>query len=275
MLRSFAAFMVLALAGSTAVASESTHATPKTALRVFDMSVSGKIDIGPDGRVVSHHLNNTVTPTVRELIGKALEQWQFEPVLVDGKPVIARTRLHLSLEAKPTSADAYQLTVKNVWFGESWLAEKMSPPRYPDDALRIGLGAKVLLVAKLGANGEVLDVYAHQTSLSHPGREKVEQKWRRTFERASIAAAKKWRFKSDIAGKSGATASTVMVPVQFNAGDRSSTKGWHAFVPGPINDSPWPEEDQRLADISGLKNGEAASIDPRFKLKTEIAGTVL
>lgn len=274
MLRSFAAFMVLALATSTTmvIAAESSAKVPS---RVFDLAVTGKVDIGPDGRVIAHNLDETVTPTVRELIGRALAQWRFEPVLVDGKPVIARTRLHLSLEAKPTSAEAYQLTVRNVWFGESWLAEKMSPPRYPDDALRIGLGAKVLLVAKLGANGEVVDVYARQTSLSHPGREKVEQRWRRTFERASIAAAKKWRFKPNATASDKATNSVVMVPVQFDVGDRSSTKGWHAFVPGPINDSPWPEEDRRLADISGLRDGEAASIDPRFKLKTEIAGTVL
>lgn len=277
MLRPFAAAALLALAGATsmAIAADSEKAANNILPHEFELNITGKIDIGPDGLVRSHQLDDKVSSGVRSLVNKAIEQWRFEPVLIDGRPVIARTKLHLSIEAKPVTADSYQLTMQNVWFGESWLAEKMNSPRYPDDALRIGLGAKVLLVAKLGANGEVVDVYARQTSLSHPGREKVEQRWRRTFERASIAAAKKWRFKPNATASDKATNSVVMVPVQFDVGDRSSTKGWHAFVPGPINDSPWPEEDRRLADISGLKDGEAASIDSRFKLKTEIAGTVL
>lgn len=274
MFRAILAALVLGSAGSmSALAGDATP--PKVPVHEFELNVSGTLDIGPDGLVRSHQLDDKVSPGVRALVSKAIEQWRFEPVLIDGNPVIARTKLHLSIEAKPVTADSYQLTMQNVWFGERMHVAKMAPPSYPQDALLAGLGAEVILYAKVDDNGKVVDAYARQVSLTHPGKENVEELWRKKFARASVLASKHWKFDPSAPENAKHLGSIVAVPVTFLAGDRSSTNGWHAFVPGPINKSPWPEEDRRLADISGLKDGEAASIDPRFKLKTEIAGTVL
>lgn len=277
MLRPFAAAALLALAGATsmAIAADSEKAANNILPHEFELNITGKIDIGPDGLVRSHQLDDKVSSGVRSLVNKAIEQWRFEPVLIDGRPVIARTKLHLSIEAKPVTADSYQLTMQNVWFGERMHAAKMAPPSYPQDALFAGLGAEVILYAKVDDNGKVVDAYARQVSLTHPGKENVEELWRKKFARASVLASKHWKFDPSAPENAKNLGSIVAVPVRFFIGDSSSTRGWHAFVPGPINDSPWPEEDRRLADISGLKDGEAASIDSRFKLKTEIAGTVL
>lgn len=271
------AALLLGFVGSpSANAAESPAKTAKQQVREYELAVSGEIDIGPEGRVLSHRLDDKVSPGVRELISKNIAQWQFEPVQVAGHPVIARTKLHMSITATPSSAETYQLKINNVWFGESFVAEKMNPPRYPQEALLAGLGAKVRLVLKLDADGNVVDAYARQVSLNKTGRENLAQVWRKRFASVSLAAAKKWRFKPGSMIHGEVLGSKVEVPVNFAISNSpNDSKGWKAYVPGPINESPWGDDELRLADNVNLNDGEAVAIDPRFKLLTDVAGTVL
>lgn len=256
------------------MASAIGQAEESSKVAMFEMNVRGGIEIGPEGRITAHSLRGKVSPFVRDLIAKQLQQWQFQPVEIDGRPVIAKTKLRLALSAELQGEDRYRLTIRDVWFGEPERAHRMSPPEYPAEALRAGIGAKVVLVLKLDGEGKVLDAFARQTSLTHSGREKIVQGWRKRFEDVSLRAAKRWRFVPGEQVNGVAVEAYVAVPVVFSMAG-SQVKGWSAYVPGPINPAPWPEDGARLADTSGLEDGDMMPLDSRFKLKNDVIGTVL
>ena len=156
------------------------------------MTVTGNIEIGPDGNLHAYSLDKGLPPVVEELVEQNLRKWSFEPITVDGRPVIAKTRVRLRLSGEEI-AEGYQLRVENVWFGEPNRTSKVTPPSYPVVAARANLGARVILVLKLDANGKVTDVHAEQTSLGAKAQdERSAEKWRAVFEKPSIAAARHW-----------------------------------------------------------------------------------
>lgn len=260
-------------------------AWPMTALAVkpaadIEMEVGGKIAVGPDGLVRDYTLTSKLPAAVAELVERNVRSWKFEPILVDGKPVIAETRLRMVLHGTPVGEDSYTLKVENVWFGEPERAHDMKPPRYPAEAARAGLGAKVVLVLKLDADGNVVDVLAEQTSLDmRTHSEQVAEKWRRVFEQASVAAARKWKFTPGETVNGEAVGSLVRVPTTFRMGDsRKDDSGkWQAYVPGPINPIPWVTEDS-VASQAGrdrLQDGDTQPLSSRFKLVGDVVGTTL
>lgn len=241
----------------------------------FEIMATGKIEIGPDGTVLSHKLKRNLQPAVQALIEKNIASWRFEPILADGKPVVASTKLRLSLLAEPMESGDYQLRVQRVYFGEPERSnKKLSPPHFPSNALKAGLGAKVLLVLKLDGQGKVVDAFARQTSLTMKGRENVVKRWREEFERASLLAARKWQFTPGSVVNGEPIESFVAVPVHFNVG-RHRNNTWHAFVPGPVRPTPWVDESESLAQAANLKDGELMSLDSRFRLQGEIVGKLL
>lgn len=75
-------------------------------------------------------------------------------------------------------------------------------PRYPNEALRAGVGGTVMVRAVVDANGVPTDVAV------------VERSGHRELDRAAQAAVRKWRFEPAMRnGK--AVSSTVQVPVDF------------------------------------------------------------
>lgn len=246
----------------------------------IEMEVGGKIAVGPDGLVRDYKLTSELPAAVAGLVERNVRSWKFEPILVDGKPVIAETRLRMVLHGTPVGEDRYTLKVENVWFGEPERAHDMKPPRYPTVAARAGLGAKVVLVLKLDADGNVVDVLAEQTSLDKRTRsEQVADKWRRVFEQASVAAAKKWKFTPGETVNGEAVGSLVRVPVTFWVGGspKDDSGRWKAYVPGPVNPIPWVTEDSMAsqAERDRLRDGDAQPLSSRFKLAEDVVGTTL
>lgn len=247
----------------------------------IEMEVGGRIAVGPDGLVRDYKLTSKLSPAVAELVERSVRSWKFDPILVDGKPVIAETRLRMVLHGTPVGDDRYTLKVENVWFGEPERAHDMTPPRYPAEAARADLGAKVVLVLKLDADGNVVDVLAEQTSLDkRTHSEQVADKWRGVFEQASIGAAKKWKFKPGETVNGEAVDSLVRVPVTFRMGDarRNDDVGsWKAYVPGPVNPIPWVTEGSvaSQAERDRLRDGDTQPLSSRFKLVEDVVGTTL
>jgi hypothetical protein len=247
---------------------------------VYEMEARGEIEIGPGGAVHDYRLNSDLTPEIAEIVGNKVRTWEFEPVLIDGKPVIAKTMMRLQLSAVPTDDDRYALQVKNVWFGEPQRSGRITPPDYPMDAVYKGLGAKVVLVLRLDADGKVVDVLPEQISLTSEGSERDVNRFRTLFERASIKAAKRWKFDmtEQIGGRP--IGSMVRIPVTYTLSDgpRPQTDGkWNGFVPGPIRPIPWVtlETVASQAERDRLTDGDVQSLGSRFKLKEEIVGKTL
>lgn len=244
----------------------------------YTLSVQGELVIAPDGSVQAWKVHGRdLAPSVSGLLQRSVEQWRFEPILQDGAPVAARTRMALNLELVPRGAD-YVMRVTDVYFGSLEPDKSNRAPSYPAGAVRKQIGARVLLALKLGADGRVLAMHPWQTSLTQDMSDMAAQKWRRRFEQATMAAAAEWKY---VPGESvgGVTVeSSVIVPVEYRIDRDAGRNGnaWRGFLPGPVSPAPWTDEDSVAAlDADGLPDGQAAMLDSRFRLKTEVRGKSL
>lgn len=242
----------------------------------YSLDATGTIEIAPDGTVHSYKLDKGQKHLVEQALDKGVRSWRFEPVTVDGRPVIARTRMRVLLEAVPLPSGDYALKIAKVIFGQPGSRNKLRPPRYPMEAAQASLSARVLLVLKVDSQGNVERVHVEQTSLgARASNEKIAQGWRKRFEQASISAAKQWKFDiSEYLGDEPAGTS-VRVPVEYLIG-RDTDNRWRGFIPGPRYPAPWVTT-SAIADQSAgeLANGELQPLDSRFRLKNDVVGTML
>lgn len=263
--------------GMTAVRAEQPAAN-------YVMEAVGEVQIAQDGHVSDYQLRSKLPDDVAKLIDKDVRKWTFEPIVIDGRAVVAKTSMHLRLSATPAPGDKgnYEMRISDVRFGEPQRSGQMKPPHYPEEAVRARLGARVLLSLRLDDGGNVVEVQPYQTSLAARTRSEHEAEvWRRTFEKASVAAAKQWHFDlaETINGKSIAT--TVIVPIEYSVhefGTRKPDDGiWKGYVPGPVHPASWARDGQLAAnqDLSDLRDGDALALDSRFKLKDSVVGTTL
>lgn len=270
---SIAAMFVLSAAAQSA-----QQSTP-----ILEMVADGEVQIGVDGHVSDYRIKNALTPELDALIEKSVRGWLFEPVLVGGTAVVAKTALHLRLKAEPRNQpDQYSVKVIDVQFGDPQRRKEGRPPRYPQAAVASGLGAKVMLTVRLDDTGKVVDVLPYQTSLDHRPSSEVEAlHWRQVFEESSIAAARTWRFdlSETVNGKSMGT--SVMVPIVYflTGGDvRPPTPGkWTPYLPGPVQPAPWMQAaaNPGVNSLAALGDGQALSLDSRFRLKDNVIGKTL
>lgn len=238
----------------------------------FETYVSGTIDVAKDGAVSGYTLDDKVKPAIRAAIDKNVRAWHFEPITVDGQAVAATTQMNLQLLALPLENGDYGLRVEKAWFGDPQRSNHMPAPAYPVDAARAGRQAKVVLVLRLDPQGNVVEAFPEQTSLDITPDGKKAEYWRKRFQEASIRAAKEWKFTITEKIDGHPIGGSVRIPISYALGQQ----GWGKYVPGPINPIPW-KSDAKVAetDISSLQDGQAQSIDSRFKLKTGIVGSML
>ena len=256
--------------GAIDIASAQKATTP-----VIEITASGEIQIAPDGHVNDYQLKSKLSPTIAALVDRNVRSWQFEPVVVDGKPVIAKTTMTLHLHGEPTSGDSYSLSIASVDFG-TLTRSKLDPPEYPPEAARAGLGAKVILNILIDVDGKVIEAVAGQTSLDKRARSEHEaEAWREQFEKASIKAAKHWRYDwSEFVDGKPMKRRYAIAPLVFSVGKHESI----AYVPGPVHPAPWDKTKAESKDegrFAQLSDGETASTNTNFRLKQNVVGKTL
>lgn len=246
-----------------------------TADTQLERTVAGEIEIAADGSVHGYTLDEELTPTLAEALGRSIRQWRFEPITVEGRPVIAVCRMRLDLLLVPVGENL-GFRVADVNFGAPDYKGRVTPPRYPRSALRAGLGAKVLLVLKIDSDGNVEKVHAEQVSLDHRVRSDGRaENWRERFAEASIEAAREWSYEPAASIDGKPVGGSIRVPVVYTIG-RGSDEGWQAYVPGPVHPAPWVEPEARdMAQIAQLQNGETQALDSRFRLTSPVVGSML
>lgn len=243
---------------------------------VYQRAITGDIVIGPDGHVRDYKLKNEeITPAVADVIDRSILKWRFEPILVDGKPVNAKTSLQINIQAEPVGND-YRVKLSGVSFGAPTRdLSNLKPPKYPWLAQQAGIEALVVLVLRLDANGQVTDLYPERTSLSGTGPDKIVQQWRTMFENNAMAVARKWNFeiKEALEGKPAAV-SAVRIPIEYRL---TGLDKWQAMIPvgGPSRIPSWGRSWQPEPAQAVLRNGEAQSLTSNFKLKDALVGTYL
>lgn len=273
-------FMTLAaLAANTAHSqiAASTSANAESGKKTFyEMSADGTVQIAPDGHVSDYKLDGSLQPTVAALVKRAVTGWLFEPIVVDGKPVVAKTAMRLGLRAEPVEGkdDQFSVRVASITFGNPVRLGVGKVPQYPHAAAGARLGASVVLSVRLDENGKVAEVYPYQTSLDARARnEKQAEIWRHEFETAAISAAKTWQYNlTEIVGDR-ATGAHVVIPVKFLPSRVTQDDHWRGYEAGPIHPAPWAtSQDQPLVAQSG---DGATSTSSRFHLKDDVIGKVL
>lgn len=228
------------------------------------MLVTGTVDIDPAGGVTSYDLEQAeaLPKAMLDVVDKLVREWRFEPMLVDGKAVHARSPMQLRLVTKQ-DGENYLLRIGGVTFfgdkGEGSLSRgKLRPPRYPAEAVYKGVGGTVYLVLRVGRDGSVEDVVAEQVNLHVVGTERQMTNFRDLLAQTAIKTARTWMFNFPADGEDADSPfMSVRVPVDFIAPDtRPEEAGkWQAYVPGPRQGVPWRNWDASLQSPDTLATG--------------------
>ena len=262
----------------------SFQASAEKVIPRLELDAGGDVEIAADGQVSDYHLNSKLSPAVAGLVERAVRNWKFEPVIIDGKAVRAKTSMRLTLSAEPLEKEQYAVRVESVDFGApNAKPGKVKPPHYPSDLVRARVGGKTVLNAKLDGEGKVVEVYPYQTSLDVRMRTEADaERYRKALERAAVASVKTWEFDlgETIDGKLRKE-TYVVLPMEFYVCAVPCRKPkedeWKAFVPGPIHPAPWADATHLPTDaeLASLKDGQARSIDSRIHLKDDVIGKTL
>lgn len=216
------------------------------------MRVTGTIDVSPDGSVRTYSIDEAekIPKGVLGFIQQNIDEWKFDPVLMEGKPVGVRNKMSLRVVAKKLGGDEYSIRLQAASFDPLEVETdhevssiSMSPPKFPVQAARSGVTGTAYLVVKVARDGKVEDVVAEQVNLRIVASENQMGKWRSMLASASIQAAREWNFKAPTAGaQANEEYWVVRVPVDFKFWpDHTSYGQWEAYVPGPRQHHPWSE----------------------------------
>ena len=238
---------------------------------VATLTANGEIRIGPDGHVISHKIEEKVPASVADAISRNVATWTFEPVLEQGRPVIAVARMHLLVEAVEHSADEVALRLGGVWFGEEIIPIDSGAPVYPDSAVRHRVGAVVTMALRLDEEGRVVEAHAYQTSFPKQVDKRLAVRLRPDFERASVRAAREWRYDAT-RSKPGGT--TILAPINYTISVQGEGQSaWMMLVPGDIVPPPWPMDDAAGGLVQARPHDAAILTDTRIRPTRALAGT--
>ena len=227
------------------------------------LQLSGTITIGKDGSVLAHTLDPKAPlgQPLTEFVNKSVAAWRFTPIRVDGELVNAKVPMHLRLVAKRAEGDKISVTIASSYFGSNegvaatsgLAAAKLTPPKFPHLAQRMGGQGTVYLIVQVDRSGKVSNVDAEQVNLRVAGSEKEMARMREQFTAAAVRAARDWTFGIPSTGESADDENwLVRVPVEFSLtgpGESRRTPGsWDAYIPGPRNmNMPWAQEKLKTA----------------------------
>lgn len=271
-----AAVLPLLLAAGLASAQSAREAREQVEM---SMLVRGHVDIDREGRITAHELEqpDKLPEFVIDMVSAAMPTMLFEPVMVDGSPVLARAKMTLRLVAQP-DGEQMRLSIRSAHFGDETAVPdeervrsvRMTPPSYPKDALYSGGTGTVYLLLKVGRDGQVEDVVVEQTNLTALGSAREMDRIRSSLERASVREARRWRYEPPVAGEEAdAPYWAVRVPVEYHI-DSSPTPDygqWVAYHPGERAPRPdWAKRDAPGFSPDLLAAGATHPAQSRFRL---------
>lgn len=253
------------------------------------MLVTGHVDIALDGSVTAQTLDqpDKLPDYVVQLIERVVPTLRFEPVLVDGSPVLARAKMSLLLVAKPAGDGSMDIAIKSANFGEEYDPDdtgrvqsiEMVPPRYPMNIAQMGGKGTVYLLVKVGRDGRVDDVIAEQTNLTVLGNASQMQAIRRGLEKAAVDRARQWTFAPPTTGDAASNDYWVIrVPVDFSLTDSGRLPPgpaygqWVGYVPGVQSRPIWAMPDPPGFAPDALAAGGVHQGASRFRLLTPLDG---
>lgn len=258
------------------------HVGASTEGAIHSMFVRGSIEVGPDGKVQRYTIDDAeaYTPAIREMLERVIPEWTFRPVEDDGVPRAVRSEMFLRLQANPAGEGQFKVDIVSAAFragsssvpSDSLSMQQMTPPGYPRDENRAGIGAQVIAAVKVGRDGRVEDIVVEQTNLTQIGGARSMARWRRDFEEEAIAALTRWRFLPPATGpEADEPYWSVRIPVVYTPGSSGQTTGrWQSFVPGPRRPVPWASEDELATATDALSASGIFPMKPALQLLTPL-----
>jgi len=217
------------------------------------MLVTGTIGITPEGTVLGYTLDQPerLPPVVSDVVLKNVPRWTFKPVLKDGKPVAAKTKMSLRLVAHPAGNGNVTVGIKSAYFGDDSADMRTVHsvmPRYPRQALHDRVGGTVYVLLRIDRTGKVVDAIAQQVDLQELAGEDLLKHWRDLLAGASLDAVRQWTFTPAAPGETAAYRYARM-PVSYAVGpSRPAAYGtWESYLPGPLEPQPWSDNDVMLS----------------------------
>jgi hypothetical protein len=254
------------------------------------MLVTGFVEVNPDGSVRSYTLDKQekLPPAITSLAQRAVPEWHFKPVLVDGNPVVARARMNLRFVASPKGDGDYSVRIAGAYFGdekqlpgEQIVAKEQLPPRYPGAAVEAKITGTVYLLVRVGRDGRVADVSAEQVNLRASGSDFDLKRWRNLLAGASTSAASKWTFTPPVSGPHAKDEFWIVsMPIDFELREFGNARlddygQWEVYVPGPKQPIPWMEkyrhaEDDKASAPDALPYGSISLVGSGLTLTTPL-----
>ena len=268
------AWLCAALLVFTAHAQEQAPAPAKV-----ELDVMGTLTIDAQGAVSDYEAAPSVPAAVASAVKGAVRHWRFEPIVKEGKPVIAKTQMFLFLVGEPGEGGGYRLRVERVQFGFPRKIKDFNPARQkmPDSAVRQGVGGEVLLAVHIDAAGNVLDATALRSRLvPAPSNARIARKMRSAYEQMFVESMKKSTFEpADPAQGGGATSMITNMSVSTGK--------------GPIVASVWTQDDVAVTStgtpawldslqdgaLDRVGSGQQIALDGGPKLLTDVVGKPL
>ena len=219
----------------------------------YSMLVQGAIetDVGGNVSAVTVDKPEKFPKGLAEYVQQHVSGWKFEPVLVDGKPMRARSQMSLLVVAKRPDKDTISIRIRNANFdgdgkgpqeGEVLSALQKTPPLYPESVAAAGVSGTVYVVVKVGPDGNVQDAVVEQVNLRALGKEKVMAAWRSALSDSALKAARGWKFKPPTrGGQASASYWSARTPISFMivGTDPDRYGKWQVHLPGPRQTIPW------------------------------------
>ncbi|MDQ1121326.1 energy transducer TonB [Pseudoxanthomonas sp. SORGH_AS_0997] len=247
--------------------------------------VTGDIRIASDGKVKAFQIDrpDKLSGDVTQLIDRAVPSWEFEPILVEGKPAEVRSRMRIRLVAYKREDGNYVLSIRSASFtgdqdeevDATWLKQqKMPPPAYPAVAAASNVSGTVFLLIKVGADGKVQQAFAEQTNLRVLANGREMARWRKVLEQSAIAATRAWQFTpsaNDPKHPEGGW--TSRVPIDYSlARQRPGYGTWEPYIPGPHMPAPWLRPElARAQDVDAAQSGTLAPVgEGAIRLRTDL-----
>lgn len=251
------------------------------------MLVQGAIETTQDGSVSSVTIDREekFPAGLVDYVKKQAMTWKFEPVVIDGKPMRARSLMSIRVVAKKLDKDRYTIAIRNASFdgdapveGETLTSLTLGPPRYPQAVAMDGASGVVYVVVKVGTDGTVADAIVEQVNLMTAGTTSEMARWRRLLATAALDAARGWTFKIPVKGEQATQESwSARVPAAFIMNEKldAAYGKWDMYIPGPRQSIPWSDEDRPGFSPDALAAGRVYMIGSAKgpKLLTALDGT--
>lgn len=228
--------------------------------------VDGSIVLAKDGTVQAVTIDDEAKygKPIADLVRKTARQWLFYPVIRNGEPVVAKSSMYVRVVLSKMPDGNYSVRIKGATFGDmnsksteavrNAEVNKNLSPRYPKDAIRARVQGTVYLALRVDRSGRVTDAVAEQVNLENTGSENLLSRFRQIMAKASLDAARRWRYVVPTTGPLARQNSwTVHVPIRYSLnfiGRPKNESVWETYVPGPYTPAPWNDKpDVATADI--------------------------